>query len=73
MSYSIRFTDEEKRLFDSYAKMHNISLGEALKNALLEKIEDEYDIAVYKKAKKEFDRNPKTYTIDEIEEMYGLK
>lgn len=73
MSYSILFTNEEKRLFDNYAKKHNISLDEALKNALLEKIEDEYDITVYKKTKEEFDKSPKTYTIDEIKEMYGLK
>ena len=72
MSYSIRFTDEERQLADSYAKLHGISLGEALKNALFEKIEDEYDIALYQKVKKEFDKNPKTYTLSEIKEMYGL-
>ena len=72
MSYSIRFTDEERKLADSYAKVHGISLGEALKNALFEKIEDEYDIALYQQAKKEFDKNPKTYTLKQIKEMYDL-
>ena len=72
MSYSIRFTDEERKLADSYAKVHGITLGEALKNALFEKIEDEYDIALYQQAKKEFDKNPKTYTLKQIKEMYDL-
>lgn len=72
MSYSIRFTDEERKLADSYAKVHGITLGEALKSALFEKIEDEYDIALYQKAKKEFNKNPKTYTLKEIKEMYNL-
>ena len=72
MSYSIRFTEEERKLADSYAKLHGITLGEALKNALFEKIEDEYDIALYQQAKKEFDKNPKTYTLKEIKEMYDL-
>ena len=72
MSYSIRFTDEERKIADSYAKLHGITLGEALKNALFEKIEDEYDIALYQQAKKEFDKNPKTYTLKEIKEMYDL-
>lgn len=72
MSYSIRFTDEERKLADSYAKVHGITLGEALKNALFEKIEDEYDVALYQQAKKEFDKNPKTYTLKEIKEMYDL-
>ena len=46
MSFSIRLTDTEKALAESYAKLHGISLGEAFKRALFEKIEDEYDIAL---------------------------
>ena len=46
MSFSIRLTDTEKALAESYAKLHAISLGEAFKQALFEKIEDEYDIAL---------------------------
>ena len=47
MAFSIRLTENEKHLADSYAKMHSMSIGEAFKRALFEKIEDEYDIAVY--------------------------
>lgn len=43
MSSSIRLTREEKTLAESYAKLHSISVGEAFKRALFEKIEDEYD------------------------------
>ena len=46
MAFSIRLTDEEKSLADSYAKIHALSLGEAFKKALFERIEDEYDITV---------------------------
>lgn len=46
MSFSIRLSDEEKKLAESYAKIHSMSLGEAFKKALFEKIEDEFDIAV---------------------------
>lgn len=46
MAFSIRLSKEEKDLADSYAKIHSISVGEAFKRALFEKIEDEYDIAV---------------------------
>ena len=41
MAFSIRLTDEEKQLADSYAKLHAMSVGEAFKQALFEKIEDE--------------------------------
>ena len=54
MSFSIRLTDTEKELAESYAKLHAISLGEAFKRALFEKIEDEYDIALAEEAYAEY-------------------
>ena len=54
MSFSIRLSEEEKRLADSYAKIHSISLGEAFKRALFEKIEEEYDIVVANEAYAEY-------------------
>lgn len=54
MSFSIRLTAEEKALAESYAKLHSISLGEAFKKALFEKIEDEYDIAIADEAYREY-------------------
>ena len=54
MAFSIRLTEEEKRLADSYAKIHSMSLGEAFKRALFEKIEDEYDVTVADEAYQEY-------------------
>ena len=59
MSFSIRLTDTEKALAESYAKLHAISLGEAFKRALFEKIEDEYDIALAEEAHEEYLRSDK--------------
>lgn len=50
-------SDEEKKLVDSYAKMHSMSLSEAFKTALFEKIEDEYDLKVYNDAHAEYVEN----------------
>ena len=47
MAFSIRLTEQEKKIVDSYARLHSISLGEAFKQALFEKIEEEYDLAVF--------------------------
>lgn len=55
MAFSIRLTDQEKSIAESYAKLHSLSLGEAFKRALFEKIEDEYDISVYDAAYKEYE------------------
>ncbi len=57
MSFSIRLTEEEKKLAESYAKLHAISLGEAFKQALFERIEDEYDVSVAKDAYDEYVEN----------------
>ena len=68
MSFSIRLTKEEKELAESYAKLHSVSVGEAFKQALFEKIEDEYDVATAEIAYKKFkeDPNAKVYTFDEL-------
>lgn len=54
MSFSIRLSEEEKALAESYAKIHAISIGEAFKKALFERIEDEYDIVIADEAYKEY-------------------
>lgn len=54
MAFSIRLTDEEKQLADSYAKLHAMSVGEAFKQALFEKIEDEYDVAIADEAYQDY-------------------
>lgn len=62
MAFSIRLTNEEKMLADSYAKIHSLSLGEAFKRALFEKIEDEYDVVIADEAHKEYEKSGKKST-----------
>lgn len=62
MAFSIRLTEEERQLADSYSKIHAISIGEAFKKALFEKIEDEYDIAIANEAYDEYIKNGKKST-----------
>lgn len=54
MAFSIRLTEEERALAESYAKLHSYSVAEAFKRALFEKIEDEYDLAVGEAAYAEY-------------------
>ena len=54
MAFSIRLTEEERQLAESYAKLHSLSLAESFKNALFEKIEDEFDITVGREAYSEY-------------------
>lgn len=72
MTISVRLNDEDTELIKAYADMNNISLSDLIRNAVLEKIEDEYDLTCYEKAIKEYRKNPKTYTLDEVEEELGI-
>ncbi|MFI3141948.1 MAG: DUF6290 family protein [Clostridia bacterium] len=73
MAFSIRLTEEERQLADSYAKIHSISIGEAFKKALFEKIEDEYDIAISQQAYDEYiNNNKQSRPIDELFKELGI-
>ena len=72
MTISVRLNERDTELIKAYADINNISLSDLIRNALLEKIEDEYDLESYKKAIEDYHRNPKTYTIDEVKKELGL-
>ena len=72
MTISFRLSEEDTELIKAYATLNNVSVSELIRNAVLEKIEDEYDLESYKKAIKEYKNNPKTYTLDEVKEELGL-
>lgn len=65
MAYSIRLTEEERGLADAYAKMKGMSVAEAFKRALFEKMEDEFDLRVAESAYGNYLKDKKTYSHDE--------
>ena len=73
MAFSIRLTEAERVIANSYAKLHAVSLGEAFKNALFEKIEDEYDIAVAAEAYQDYvSDGKKSRPFSELKKELGL-
>ena len=62
MAFSIRLTDEERNVAETYAKINPISLGEAFKKALFEKIEDEYDFNLGEEAYNKYVKSGKKAT-----------
>lgn len=66
MSITVNLTDDELHLIESYAKIHGISIEQALKSSTLETIEDEYDTIIAEEAYREFLKNPVTYSCDEV-------
>lgn len=72
MNISLNLNEEDALLFTNYAELNGVTLPQLLRNAVIEKIEDEYDLSVYKKAMDKFNDNPITFTLDEIEKDLGL-
>ena len=72
MTISVRLHEKDTELIKAYAKINNISLSDLIRNAVLEKIEDEYDLECYNKAIEEYRKNPKTYTMEEVKKELGL-
>lgn len=72
MTISVRLSEKDTELIKAYADINNISLSDLIRNAVLEKIEDEYDLKCYEKAINEYKENPKTYTLEEVKEELGL-
>lgn len=73
MAISIRLNPAEDELIRNYANIHGISVSELMRQAVLEKIEDEIDMRLYEEGLAEYRQNPKTYTLEEVERELGLK
>lgn len=73
MIISLELLEEDVALFRKHADLHNMSLSEFIRNAVFERIEDEYDLKVYEEALKEFKKDHTVYTLDEMKERFKIK
>ena len=64
---SVRLNEQEEELFKTYAEFMDETLSTLFKKALLEKIEDEFDLKVGQKALAEYKQDPVTYSVAELE------
>ena len=69
MSISIRVSEKESKLIKKYAELNGTTVSEVMRQAILSKIEDEFDIFLYEQAYKEYEEKPKTYTIEEAKKI----
>lgn len=71
-TYSFELDETDKKFLEAYAEETGESVGEMAKNALLEHVEDVMDLRAAKIAKAEYEADPVTYSIDEVEKMLDL-
>ncbi|CDA30590.1 toxin-antitoxin system protein [Clostridium sp. CAG:492] len=73
MTISVRLSEEDTKLIKAYAEMNNTTLSDLIRNAIIEKIEDEYDLKCYEKAIEEYKKNPVTYTHEQVAQLLELE
>lgn len=73
MSISIRLNESEVAAIKDYAGAYGMTVSECIRKAILEKIEDEYDLKAYEKAMEEYRQNPITYTHEQVKKELGIE
>jgi uncharacterized protein (DUF1778 family) len=68
---SVRFNDKDDTLIRKYANLHGMDLSTFIRQAALEKIEDDYDLALFNKVWKE-EKNKELMTHDALEKELNL-
>lgn len=69
---TLRVTPEEKELIQSTATLEGMTVSEYIKSVILEKIEDDYDLKIGLAALEKFEKNPVTFSSEEVKKMYDF-
>jgi RHH-type rel operon transcriptional repressor/antitoxin RelB len=68
---SLRLNDKEDMLIRKYAELHNMDLSSFIRQAVIEKIEDEYDLTLFNKVWEEEQHEERT-SHDDLKRELGL-
>lgn len=68
---SVRFNRKDDVLIRTYAELHNVELSTFIRQAVIEKIEDEYDLALFQKVWDE-ELNQERIAHDALKRELGL-
>lgn len=72
MTVSVRLNEKDEKLFKKYAEMHGMSLSDLFRSSVMERIEDEFDLKCYEEAMAEYEKDPVTYSLEEVKKELGL-
>lgn len=73
MALSLRLSEEETNLIKNCAKHKNTTVSQLIRDSVIQRIEDEYDLYAYKKAMAAYKKNPVTYSQQEVAKMLDLE
>ncbi len=70
---TIRLDNDDKEIISRYARTKGRSVSDIVREAILNQIEDEYDLKLYKQAIEEYRKNPVSYSLDEVATMLEIE
>lgn len=72
MTISLRLSEEDSILVKEYAQLNKMTVSDLVRQSVMEKIENEFDLQCFNKAMAEYKQNGKTYSLEEVEKELGL-
>ncbi len=73
MTISLRLSEADTMLFKKYAELNGITVSELIRQSVMERIEDEYDLAVFEEAYKAYEESgKKSRPISELWKELGI-
>jgi len=73
VAISVHFSADQENIIADYAAARGITVSEAVRIAILEKIENEHDLDLAKKALAEWEKDgKKVYTLEEVGRDLGF-
>lgn len=66
---SLRVDERDSKLIRDYAKLKKTSVSDLMRNAIIEKIEDEIDLESFDRVLADME---KTYSLDEVKKELGI-
>ena len=69
---TLRVSEDEKIIMKKIANFKGLKLSTMIKEIVLKSVEDEFDINIADKAYQEYLDDPKTYSMEEMKDRYGL-
>ena len=66
---SLRLSDDDNNLIKKYAELNGMSVSDLVRQSVLDRIEDEYDLKAYHEAMEEYRKNPVTYSHADVVRM----
>ncbi len=66
---TVRLDNVDKEIIARYARAKGQTVSEVMRTAILDQIEDEYDLELYRQAIQEFREKPLSYSLDEVAKL----